>query len=528
MFNTFDVFVRGERRTISLKPADADRPLTQVLRREGLALNTRCGEKGLCDGCLIDRVGPDGQVEQWRACQLTPAELEQRMSQAEIRIPRRSLLAHDPQVVSNFKLRVPWADDPLIPDRRADVDRPLGLAVDLGTTTVAMMLIDLRNGRVLGRNAMFNQQMEFGDDVLTRINLCPDSLEVLQKAVVANTLVPLVERTLESAGRDAADLVSYAIVGNTTMLHLLAGVDPTPLGLAPFTAAFLDHRVYGATDLGLPGDGEVHLLPGAAAYVGADLIAGCLATGQAYDERTTLLVDVGTNGEIILKHDDRLEGCATAAGPAFEGAKLSAGMRAADGAIEHLDFEGDNLDIAVEVIGDIEAVGVCGSAYLDLLAGGRRIGLLNDAGRFDLEHPAIEPGYGSRQLTLARADGRVVGVSEIDIASLLQAKAAIGAGIVSLLARRKITPDRVDAVYLAGGFGRHIRPASAVGCGLLPGFRPEQVEAVGNSALAGAYLALLDRTTLDEMSRIAERIEVVELNLEPDFQNNYIEHLALP
>ncbi len=523
-----DVEVRGETRTIRFQPDDADQRLTKILRREGLALNTRCGGKSLCDGCIIEQVREDGSVEQLRACELTPGNLANLKPQATFRIPRRSLLAHQPQVVSNFKLRVPWADDPLIPDARKHVARPLGMAVDIGTTTVAVLLVDLKGGRVLARHAMFNQQMNLGDDVLTRINLCPGSLAELQRAIVADTLVPLVTEALAKANVNADDLVSYTVAANTTMLHLLAGIDPAPMGIAPFTAAFLDHRVHAAGDLGLPGDAEMHLIPGAAAYVGADLVAGCLATGQAYDAATTLLVDVGTNGEIILKHGDQLVGCATAAGPAFEGARLSAGMRAADGAIEHVDFAPETLDITIDTIGNGDAIGVCGSAYLDFLANARKVRLLNHAGRFHREHPAITDDCGRRQLLLAQSNGRAIGVSEVDIALLLQAKAAIAAGIVSLLARLDIKPDHVDKVYLAGGFGRHIRPASAVGSGLLPGFDPAQVEAVGNSALAGAYLGLLDRTTLDEMTRIAERIDVVELNLEPEFEMNYIEHLALP
>ncbi|NBB83265.1 MAG: DUF4445 domain-containing protein [Alphaproteobacteria bacterium] len=530
MIQCMDVTVRGETRTIPLQSGDADRPLTQVLGREGLALNTRCGEKGLCDGCLIELTRDDGTTEQRRACELTAGQAAGRKPRTAIGVPSRSLLAHDPQVVSSFKLRVPWADDPLIPDPRKNVGRPVGVAVDIGTTTVAILVIDLSAGRVLGRDAMFNQQTRLGDDVLTRINLCPEALGRLQEAVVDHTLVPLIGRALHAAGRDAADLVSYTVAGNATMLHLLAGVDPSPMGVAPFTAAFVDHRVHAASDLGLPGDAEVHLLPGAAAYVGADLVAGCLASGQAYDDRTTLLVDVGTNGEIILKHGDELVGCATAAGPAFEGGRLSAGMRAADGAIEHIRFRGEALDIDVDVIGEVEPIGVCGSAYLDLLANGRTSGLLTHAGRFAVDHAAlsdVEPHVG-RTLMLGRANGRTLGVSEIDLSQLLQAKAAIAAGVALLLARFDLEPGDVDRVYLAGGFGRHIHPASAVGCGLLPGFDPQQVEAVGNSALAGAFLGLLDRTTLDEMSRIAGRLEIVELNLDPAFQMTYIEHLSLP
>lgn len=537
--------VKGETKALSLKPEEAGEPITRALRHRDLALNTRCGGKGLCDGCMVELTEgklthiPSGRaVEPGAEGSVTVRGCEHRADRGPvaITIPGRSLLAHAPQVVSNFKIRVPWAHNPLW--RGDEAGRaggtggpPLGFAVDVGTTTVALMLVDLDSGRVLAKASAFNKQMRYGDDVLTRINLCGTNegmLGKLQRAVTRHTIVPLVDEALDRAGASVEQVVCYAVAANTTMLHLLAGVDPTPMGVAPFTAPFLEHRALAAGSIGLPGDAEAHLLPGAAAYVGADLVAGSLATGQAYNEQTTLLVDVGTNGEIILRHAGHLTGCATAAGPAFEGARLASGMRAADGAIERIDFAGSPPDPVLQAIGGVEPAGVCGSGYLDFLAAGRRADLLTHAGRFNGDHERFVATPHGRSMRLADHNGQTVAVTESDVASLLQAKAAIGAGIVTLLGRLGLTTDDVRRLYLAGGFGMHINPANAVACGLLPGFNPDIIEPVGNTSLAGAYLALLDRGVLEELKHIAQSVELVELNLEPEFEMNFIEHLSLP
>jgi len=520
--------VRDESRTIELTGEQQGERLSRVLRDHDLPLNTRCGGNGTCDGCVVDLIDARGDAKRIRACQHRPADLGE--SAVRITIPARSLLAHAPQVVSNFKLKIPWADAPLWTSSRPGVDRPLGVAVDVGTTTVAIMLVDLSTGKVFARGSAFNQQMRYADDVLSRINLCstdPAMLEAMQKAVVRNTLQPLVRDACASADVPLQSIVCYTVAANTTMLHLLAGVDPSPMGIAPFTPNFLEHRTLHTRDVGLDGDARVHLLPGAAAYVGADLTAGCVVTGQAWADQPILLVDVGTNGEIILRHDGRLIGCATAAGPAFEGARLSSGMRAADGAIEHVRFD-DALTVDLDVIGRTEATGVCGSAYLDLLTEGRRVGLLGATGRFDREHHTISTGEHGKSMRLAGDNGNAVTITESDIASLLQAKAAIGAGVVTLMRKLDLAPADLHRVYLAGGFGLHIDPKSAVGSGLLPGFDPQQIESVGNTSLGGAYLSLLDRGILDAITTVAAEIEVVELNHEPEFEMNYIDQLSLP
>jgi uncharacterized 2Fe-2S/4Fe-4S cluster protein (DUF4445 family) len=514
--------------------------LADVLGDHGLPLNTRCGQEGLCDGCEVELLGGPlldrltrrearlytGHCVQ--ACQCVVGD-----GPVRLRVPQRSLLSHKASALMDFSLNVSSGHDPLWQGAGELMGQALGLAIDVGTTTVAVMLVDLTEDRVLARASDFNAQMRLGDDVVTRISLCardPEMIGRLQEAA-AGTIVSLVREVLKTAGVAARQIVCGAVAGNTTMLHLLAGVDPTPMGTAPFTPAFLEHRVLQAREIrGWPADElglELHLLPSASAYIGSDLTAGCLASGLAYDHGPSVLVDAGTNGEIILKLGVKFYGCATAAGPAFEGAGLTCGMRAAPGAISHLRWRAGKFEADVLGGEGVAPMGLCGSAYVDFLAEARNVGLLSHTGRFapGWQHALTEGGRACRVGRGAHGD---VVVSEADISRLLTAKAAISAGILMLLAQEKLEARQVKTVYLAGGFGTQIRPESAIGCGLLPGFRVDQIEPVGNSALGGAYLSLVDRRAMDEVRRVAKKVEVVELNLDPAFEATYIEQLALP
>lgn len=531
------------RQDVGVKPGEASLPLTELFARRGLPLNTRCGCRGLCGGCEVElrdgtlaRLSDGGLVpaapgEVLRSCQLRLAPGEA----AVVAIPARSLLRHEPAVVAEFRINVPWAHDPIAPAAR------YGVAIDVGTTTVALILGEMATGKVVGQASAFNAQIRFGEDVLTRIQLCstdPDGVRNLQRALTVETLQPLIEEACAEAGVALTDLGAVVVAGNTTMQHLLAGVDPTSLGVHPFTAVFLEHRIFTPQALGLAlGDAgtRVHLLPGPAAYVGADLAAGMVATGMLYDDGPVLLVDVGTNGEIIAKVGDRLLGCATAAGPAFEGAGLTSGSRGVKGAIERVRLQGSPFVADISVIGgEARPIGICGSAYVDFLWEGRRAGILQTNGRLDDNFAAhageaVQAGEYGRKLRLhARGRSGPVWVTEVDVARLLQAKAAIAAGIETLLGLLGTRAGDVKRVYLAGGFGMHLSLGHAIGCGLLPGFQPEQIQVVGNTSLGGAFLALNDRSFLGEMAGACARMESIELNLQPGFEDAYIDHLMLP
>jgi uncharacterized 2Fe-2S/4Fe-4S cluster protein (DUF4445 family) len=533
----------GQRRTFAVP--SGTHSLADVLAVQGLPLNTRCGQRGLCRGCEVTlREGmltTDGRsVNAPAAIQACRARL---VGAAIIHIPARSRMEHRPRVAETFEIAVTYAHQPLF----APVCgiRDTAFAVDVGTTTVVVLLVDLVTGEVLSRAGGFNEQIRFGDNVVTRIDRArsEEAIASLQNAVVAETIAPLLLRACARAGRMPDRIAGGAIVGNTTMLHLLAGEDPSSLGVAPFTPLFIEGRRFAVRQIALEIEGlhpetPVQLLPGIAAYIGADITAGVFVTGMAFDEAPSLLADVGTNGEIVLQSGGRLTACATAAGPAFEGCGLSCGTRAKEGAVSDLRFTLDPFHLEVETIGRIplaRAAGVCGSAYIDFLAQARRSGLLAETGRFETAAwEKIPDGYRDvrgDQKAVRLGDGgqaRQWSISEVDVALLLQAKAAIGAGIETLLLAAGVPGENVGRVCLAGGFGMHLNVAHAIAIGLLPGFREEQVRVVGNTALAGALLALVDRNTLGEMEALRAEVEVIELNLADGFEDRYIEHLMLP
>ena len=527
---------------LQIRTAELASALSGILAAHGCPLNTRCGGRGLCHGCEV--VLREGSLMVDHSPVTAPATVRACRARltgpVTIAVPQRSRIEHKPQVGETFEIAVPYAHDPLFEPRGT---RDIGFAVDIGTTTVVVLLVDLTSGEVLSRAGGFNAQIRFGDNVLTRIDAArtSEAVAAMQAAVVSETLAPLLIQACERAGLTVERIAGGTIAGNTTMLHLLAGVDPTPLGIAPFTARFLTGRTMAAADIGLavaglPPGTPVQLLPSIAAYIGADITAGALATGMIYDSAPSLLVDIGTNGEIVLQHGGGFTACATAAGPAFEGCGLACGTRARDGAVGDLHVSLDPLEIQSQVIGGVSlsrATGICGSAYIDFLATARTAGLLGHAGRFlpdawnalpDARRHIDEDGRRGLRL----APGHPLFVNEVDVALLLQAKAAIGAGIETLLETAGIRADDISNLYLAGGFGMHLDVPHAIACGLLPGFKPEQVRVVGNTSLAGAVLALIDRNTLDEMENLRGKVEVLELNLVPDFEDRYVEHLMLP
>lgn len=539
----------GTAHKFDVAPQAQGRSLADLLAEHGFPLNTRCGHRGLCRGCEVDLL--EGSVTSGKDVESAPALV--RSCQAHVngcvsvRIPPRSRVGHRPQVSDTFRIDIPCAHQPLFEPEPGG--RDTAFAVDVGTTTIAVLVVDLATGEVLSRAGGFNEQIRYGDNVLTRIDAARsrETLTAMQSAAVSGTIAPLLVRACERAGREPSRLAGGTIAGNTTMLHLLAGEDPSSMGVAPFTPRFLNGRCMTASGIGLyagkNGDAlmeemPIQFLPGIAAYIGADITAGVYATGMIFDTAPSLLVDIGTNGEIVLQSGGRLTACATAAGPAFEGSGLSCGARAREGAISGIKLSLNPFRIEAETIGNIppaRANGICGSAYVDFLSVARQCGFLLESGRFDPDAwKLVPPSHrmekdGERALRIAGADGAgEAHISEVDIAILLQAKAAIGAGIETLLETAGIDAGGISRVYLAGGFGMHLNVGHAIAAGLLPGFREDQVRVVGNTALAGALLALLDRTTLDEMETLRSQVEVLELNLQEGFEDRFVDHLMLP
>ena len=534
--------LQSQRRTqtVQANPATDPRGIADLLAAHGLPLNTRCAQKGCCEGCTVHLESGSLQQSGTGNTITTPGPLLACRAEwipgteITLTIPSRSLLSRDAIAADDFKISVPVGHTPLFSGE-------FGLAVDIGTTTVVVLLAELATGRILARTSDFNQQVGLGDDVLARIGLChenPGMVARLQRAICQETLVPLALEACAQAGVAPERIGGMAVAGNTAMLHLFFGEDPSPLGVFPFTPRFLDHRIRNAHALGFCDfpDMPVHALPGLAAYIGADIAAGLYTTGLHDDPGLALFVDVGTNGEIALLKDGRLYACATAAGPAFEGCGLSCGMRATEGAVEGVALSCDQngrIAICLEIIGNLppeQSPGFCGSAYIDFLAQARAAGIVMENGRFDPEIMAANPALFQKEenghaMLLVQGE-TPLRISEPDIALLLQSKAAIAAGIQTLLEREGLAG--VPRLYLAGGFGMHLDVPHAIACGLLPGVLPSDVEVVGNTSLGGAYLAMLDQSVLQELALLQTRTSIIELNLDPGFEDCYIENLKLP
>jgi uncharacterized 2Fe-2S/4Fe-4S cluster protein (DUF4445 family) len=418
-----------------------------------------------------------------------------------------------------------------------------GIAIDIGTTTVAGLLVDLENDTILFRSSRYNQQIVLADDVASRISIAgsQDMIDSLRDLVVRETICPVIDSLCHSQGLMRKDIGRVAIAGNTVMSHLLLGLSVEGIGRAPFAPVVRAPQDLRAGDLGLQFDPDmpVDILPAISGYVGGDITADILATGLLAREHGTVLIDLGTNCEMVLRDDDGLVACSTPAGPAFEGGGLSHGMRATDGAISHIRIA-DNYQFELESFGCCRPRGLCGSAIIDFIAEAFRTGLVSRSGRFDTEKlqklgrlaraPNGRKSMAACILVRADASGTdgAIWITEKDISEILQAKSAVHAGLKSLLYHRGRNIDQIPELILTGGFARHVNLDNAMTLGLIPRIPVERVTVFGNGALAGAYLSLVDHTALATMQALHRMPEVIELNLIPEFEGNFIDGLFLP
>ena len=421
--------------------------------------------------------------------------------------------------------------------------RRYGIAYDLGTTTVVATLLDLATGAPAAVASMLNLQQPYGADVISRISaamLDPAALDRLRDAA-RDTLARLTGEVCARAGVAPEEVYEIALAGNATMVHLALGIDPEPLGVAPFVMAARSFPELLAADLGVPVHPRARavVLPALGAYVGGDVVAGALAAGMDRDRRLRLLIDVGTNCEIVLGNADRLLATAAPAGPAFEGAQIRCGMRAAPGAIETVRIDPAAGRVELGVIGDAAPAGLCGSGLVDAVAELRRTGLVDASGRLADPDAArrVSPALAER---LATVDGeRVflltgpdaaepVYLSQRDIRELQFAKGAIATGWRLLLEEYGAAESDIRQVLLAGSFGSYLSPASAIRIGLVPALAPTRIVSAGNVAGEGAKLALLSAQERAGALALLEEVRYVELSDRPDFNDRFVGELAFP
>ncbi len=412
-----------------------------------------------------------------------------------------------------------------------------GIAIDIGTTSNVVYLLDLQTGRVVGQAADYNAQLARGEDIISRIIYASkdNGLAELQ-ALVVGTLNRLIERVCRRQRVDPMEIVKVTVAGNTTMLHLFAGLPPAWIRLTPYIPAANQIPAFTASQVGLNvhPQATVDCLPGVASYVGADITAGAVSSGLATTDKLTLFVDVGTNGEMVLGNRDWLVACACSAGPAFEGAGVEHGMRATEGAIEEVWIHSATFEPTVRVIGGGKPHGLCGSGLIALLAELFVTGVIDKAGnlRHDLGTPRVRRGAHGDEYVVAWAEetatGRDIVLTRVDIDNLMRAKAAIYAGFSVLAQSVGIALADVEQVLIGGAFGQYLNVEKAVQIGLLPDMPWERFQFLGNTSVRGAAMALLSQVVRRQMAEVARKMTYLELSMDNRFHEEFMSAMFLP
>jgi uncharacterized 2Fe-2S/4Fe-4S cluster protein (DUF4445 family) len=410
-------------------------------------------------------------------------------------------------------------------------------AIDIGTTTVSLWLVDLVTGQVRTQVAEYNGQIARGEDVISRIIYASKNggTNDLRQRVL-DTINSLLDTACKRVKAMPEDVVKVTIAGNSTMMHLLLGIPAGSIRLSPFITAVNHLPVMTAREVGVKTNPEasVDCLPGVASYVGADITAGVLSSGVDVAEDVTLFLDVGTNGETVLGNRDWLVTCACSAGPAFEGAGVVNGMRATQGAIEEVWINNDTLEPTYRVIGGGKPKGICGSGLISLLSEAFLTGILDKGGNVNLMagNPRIREGAHGGEYVVAwgaeSESGEDIVLSRVDVDNLLRAKAAIYAGFTVLAATVGIPLESVSKVLVGGSFGKYINVEKAVQIGLLPDLPWEQFDFLGNTSVKGAYYAMLDWRKREQISEIAKRMTYIELSADNSFYDAFTSALFLP
>lgn len=473
--------------------------LLDVLARAKYYLPASCGGKGTCGKCKVKLI--DGEVEN-----VTP-DIEGYILSCKAKICGDVTVYLPAQTGGGL---TDFSENTIMGEKTG-----FGVCLDVGTTTLAACLIDLRTGETLRKTSALNPQGVYGADVLSRIQACRDGkLDLLQKLILNKC-----EEMLQTLS-DGKPIEELVVSANTTMLHLFLGVNPETIGVYPFTPVFTQTQTVDGVTLGLSAK-TVRLLPSVSGYIGSDITAGILSCDMSQGEKTKLLVDIGTNGEIVLSHKGRLYATSTAAGPALEGACIECGMGGVAGAIDKVYIK--NGELCFTTIENLPPTGICGSGLIDLMAVLVQERLIDENGTWDEEShsPLIKKVIDDR---IYLTD--TVYLSQQDIRQFQLAKAAISAGIETLLIECGVDKKQLETLYIAGGLGYFMNIDNAAKTGLLPVSLSKNAKAVGNTSLSGARLCLLNEQSQNRIEEIAERTQIVELSFSKTFQDLYIENMC--
>ena len=415
----------------------------------------------------------------------------------------------------------------------------VGCAIDIGTTTVSMVLVDLETGKILAKGSSGNGQIRFGADVINRIieQGKTGGKKKLQDAIVKETLNPIIANLCRSAGISARSILRLCVGANTTMNHLFVGVDAQSVRMDPYIPSFFAWEGLLAGDLKLPANplAPVLIAPNIGSYVGGDITAGTLASMIWDKDEMSLFIDLGTNGEIVFGNRDFMVSCACSAGPAFEGGDISCGMRATDGAIEACTIDKNTMEPTVTIVGEQgqRPVGICGSGIIDIISELYRTGIINAKGLFVREGERVgRDVHGMGRYIIARADesetGREVSINEVDIDNFIRAKGAIFSAIDTMLQSVDMTVEMIDHVYVAGGIGSGINMKNAVNIGMLPDVELEKFSYIGNSSLTGAYAMVISDQANEKCTELGANMTYLELSTYPGYMDSFVAACFIP
>lgn len=414
-----------------------------------------------------------------------------------------------------------------------------GLAIDIGTTTVSALLINMLTGEIIGKASAGNGQIRYGADVINRIieSMKPGGSEKLQKAVIDETINPLIQQMCRANGFKPEHIYRMSIAANTTMNHLMAGMEGDPIRMEPYIPTYYKTNSLFASDIGIAINRDAHIIiaPNIGSYVGGDITAGALVSMLWNRPEFSLFIDLGTNGELVFGNSDFMMSCACSAGPAFEGGDISCGMRATDGAIESCTIDKDTMEPSYHVIGEEgeKPIGLCGSGIIDVIAELFRTGIINPKGKFVREGKRVrhdEYGMGSYVLAFEEEAGSVrdVEINEVDIDNFIRAKGAIFSAIRTMLASLDFDVEMIDDVYVAGGIGSGINMQNAVRIGMLPDVPMEKFHYIGNSSLSGAYTMLLSTEAERKCYELASNMTYLELSTVPTYMDEFVACCFIP
>ncbi|MBN2072546.1 MAG: DUF4445 domain-containing protein [Actinobacteria bacterium] len=415
--------------------------------------------------------------------------------------------------------------------------RIYGMALDIGTTTLVMYLVDLQSGKILDIQSGYNPQIKYGEDIINRIVYAnrKGGLEHLREVIV-DSINSMVKNLVKHTGVKESDIVSVMIAGNPTMMHLFYGVPPRFIREEPYVTVANRFSNSPAKDVGIGQlvNAYVYCVPGVASYLGGDITSGVLASGMYREEELALFLDLGTNGELVVGNSQWMMGCSCSAGPAFEGGGVNCGMRASEGAIEKVVIDEDSFKCSVDVIGEGKPAGICGSGLIDIIGEMYLKGVIDRKGKFnrDIGNEFLACEEGDCHYIIVEANSSATGndiyISEIDIENLIRAKAAVYAGIRTLLEEVDLGINDLAKIYIAGGLGKHLNIRNAVMIGMLPDISLDRYHFLGNTAVTGAYLSLLSAEKYRQSVKVAGDITYIELSVNMKFMDRYVAGLFLP